>query len=154
MMTPTDDAIEAIVQGEFGDPFAVLGPHVVPNGRKGMVVVRTFLPQAEQVRVIPTIAEVKPRVMGRIHPKGVFEALFSGRRTRFPYQLTASVVTDLAYEWGDANWMARRAIANALDAPITIYEVHVGSWARVPASGPKTWRSMVSRSPWFSPSLP
>jgi 1,4-alpha-glucan branching enzyme len=45
---------------------------------------------------------------------------------------TASVVWDLAYEWGDAEWMRSRACPNALDAPWSIYEVHIGSWRRVP----------------------
>jgi 1,4-alpha-glucan branching enzyme len=45
---------------------------------------------------------------------------------------TASVVWDLSYEWGDEDWMKRRGRANALDAPISIYEVHLGSWRRVP----------------------
>jgi 1,4-alpha-glucan branching enzyme len=41
---------------------------------------------------------------------------------------TASVAWDLRYDWGDAAWMARRGAANALDAPMNIYEVHLGSW--------------------------
>ncbi|HEV7716830.1 MAG TPA: 1,4-alpha-glucan branching protein GlgB, partial [Steroidobacteraceae bacterium] len=45
---------------------------------------------------------------------------------------TASVVWDLSYEWGDDEWMQRRARANALDAPWSVYEVHLGSWRRVP----------------------
>jgi 1,4-alpha-glucan branching enzyme len=45
---------------------------------------------------------------------------------------TASVVWELSYEWGDEVWMKARARANALDAPISIYEVHLGSWRRVP----------------------
>lgn len=45
---------------------------------------------------------------------------------------TASVVWDLAYEWHDAEWMSRRAQMNALTAPCSIYEVHAGSWRRVP----------------------
>ncbi len=44
---------------------------------------------------------------------------------------TASVVADLSYEWGDDEWMADRAQRHALDAPISIYEVHLGSWGRV-----------------------
>jgi len=43
---------------------------------------------------------------------------------------TASRVWGLRYEWADAEWMAARAPRNALDAPITIYEVHLGSWRR------------------------
>jgi len=48
---------------------------------------------------------------------------------------TASVVWDLDTTWGDAEWMARRAAANALEAPLSIYEVHLGSWQRVPEEG-------------------
>ena len=44
--------------------------------------------------------------------------------------LTASRVWTLDYEWGDAGWMAERRAHNALDAPISIYEVHLGSWRR------------------------
>ncbi len=43
---------------------------------------------------------------------------------------TASRATALDYEWHDGDWMARRARANALDAPMSIYEVHLGSWRR------------------------
>ena len=45
---------------------------------------------------------------------------------------TGSVVWDLAYEWGDADWLAGRAGRGALDAPVSIYEVHLGSWVRPP----------------------
>ena len=45
---------------------------------------------------------------------------------------TASVVWDLAYQWQDHEWMQRRAGANALDSPWSIYELHLGSWRRVP----------------------
>ncbi|MEP7216393.1 MAG: 1,4-alpha-glucan branching protein GlgB, partial [Anaerolineaceae bacterium] len=45
---------------------------------------------------------------------------------------TDSVAWDLTYEWGDADWMASRASANELKAPLSVYEVHLGSWMRVP----------------------
>jgi 1,4-alpha-glucan branching enzyme len=48
---------------------------------------------------------------------------------------TASVIWDLEYAWGDGDWMKRRRSANALDAPVSIYEVHLGSWRRVPEEG-------------------
>ena len=49
---------------------------------------------------------------------------------------TASVVASLdGHVWGDGAWMAERASRNALDAPISIYEVHLGSWRRVPEQG-------------------
>jgi 1,4-alpha-glucan branching enzyme len=44
---------------------------------------------------------------------------------------TASVLWDLDYAWGDDVWMASRGAKNALDAPISIYEVHLGSFRRL-----------------------
>jgi 1,4-alpha-glucan branching enzyme len=44
----------------------------------------------------------------------------------------ASLVWDLAYEWQDQEWMATRQQRQSLDKPISIYEVHLGSWRRVP----------------------
>ena len=48
---------------------------------------------------------------------------------------TASIVWDLAYEWGDAGWMARRGEHAARDRPVAVYEVHLGSWRRPPEEG-------------------
>jgi 1,4-alpha-glucan branching enzyme len=45
---------------------------------------------------------------------------------------TASVVWDLSYAWRDDEWMRRRTGHNALNAPMSIYEIHLGSWRRVP----------------------
>jgi 1,4-alpha-glucan branching enzyme len=43
---------------------------------------------------------------------------------------TASIVWDLEYEWNDASWMKQRKRKNALDAPLSFYEIHLGSWRR------------------------
>ncbi|MDN3581363.1 1,4-alpha-glucan branching protein GlgB [Mucilaginibacter flavus] len=43
---------------------------------------------------------------------------------------TASIVADTYYEWRDADWMTNRHEHNALDKPYSVYEVHLGSWAR------------------------
>jgi 1,4-alpha-glucan branching enzyme len=48
---------------------------------------------------------------------------------------TASIVWNLDYDWKDREWMEKRWERNALDAPIAIYEVHLGSWRRVPDEG-------------------
>ena len=46
---------------------------------------------------------------------------------------TASVVRDLSrYDWQDGDWMARRSGAHRIDRPISVYEVHLESWRRVP----------------------
>jgi 1,4-alpha-glucan branching enzyme len=46
-----------------------------------------------------------------------------------------SVLTDLAHDWGDEAWMSGRAGRQALDAPMSIYEMHLGSWGRTVADG-------------------
>ncbi|MGF1480723.1 MAG: 1,4-alpha-glucan branching protein GlgB [Cyanophyceae cyanobacterium] len=48
---------------------------------------------------------------------------------------TASVIWDSEYSWNDSDWMAKRDRHNSLNAPISIYEVHLGSWMRVPEDG-------------------
>jgi len=48
---------------------------------------------------------------------------------------TASVVWDLSYDWKDRDWMRERHRHNSSRAPLSIYEVHAGSWKRVPEDG-------------------
>jgi 1,4-alpha-glucan branching enzyme len=44
---------------------------------------------------------------------------------------TANIVADIdSYQWGDYHWMQERHTRNALNAPISIYELHLGSWNR------------------------
>jgi 1,4-alpha-glucan branching enzyme len=43
---------------------------------------------------------------------------------------TGSIVWDLAFQWGDSAWMDRRRARPARESPMTIYEVHLGSWRR------------------------
>ncbi len=61
---------------------------------------------------------------------------------------TASKVWDLAgYEWNDGEWMEHRVGRNGLTAPISIYEVHLGSWMRVPEEGNRwlTYRELADK---------
>jgi 1,4-alpha-glucan branching enzyme len=44
----------------------------------------------------------------------------------------ASIVWDLDYRWGDERWMSNRQASNGRGAPWAVYEVHLGSWMRVP----------------------
>jgi 1,4-alpha-glucan branching enzyme len=50
-----------------------------------------------------------------------------------PY--TASKTWDLDYDWNDEKWMAARRSHNSHRSPMSIYEVHLGSWRRVPEDG-------------------
>ena len=53
-----------------------------------------------------------------------------------PAPRTASKVCDLdAHDWSDEAWMADRSTRNRHDAPVAIYEVHLGSWRRDPREG-------------------
>jgi 1,4-alpha-glucan branching enzyme len=83
-------------------------------------------------------------VVGSAHPGEVYKFRITtgdGRvldkadpmalRTEQP-PATGSVLWHLDYQWGDADWMSGRAARNALHAPISIYEVHLGSWRRDP----------------------
>ena len=59
---------------------------------------------------------------------------------------TASQVYDLkSYSWDDGAWMARRKAAAARNAPVSIYEVHLGSWRRRPEEGNRslTYRELA-----------
>ena len=67
----------------------------------------------------------------QVHEKSDPYAFQSELRPR-----TASVVTTLnGYEWHDAEWIKKRKEANPLSKPISIYEVHLGSWKKTGASG-------------------
>jgi 1,4-alpha-glucan branching enzyme len=58
---------------------------------------------------------------------------------------TASVVRDLGYAWDDGDWMRNRQRYNSLDSPMSVYEVHPGSWRKVPEDGNRhlTYREMA-----------
>ena len=44
--------------------------------------------------------------------------------------LTASITWDMYYEWKDKEWMKKRKKHNSLEAPWSVYEVHLASWQR------------------------
>ena len=60
---------------------------------------------------------------------------------------TGSVVWDLWYEWGDGEWMREREGRNGAGSPISVYEMHLGSWMRVPEEGNRmpTYRELAPR---------
>jgi 1,4-alpha-glucan branching enzyme len=62
---------------------------------------------------------------------------------------TASIVTDTHYVWKDAEWLKSRKRLDALDAPIAIYEMHLGSWKRVPEEGNRSlsYRELAQQLP-------
>ncbi len=68
-----------------------------------------------------------------------------------PPPQTASIVWDLAYAWGDGEWMAQRSRYSSLKAPIAVYEAHLGSWRRKPEEGnrPLTYRELARELPAY-----
>ena len=60
---------------------------------------------------------------------------------------TASIVWATDYAWGDKAWMAARAEKSACTAPMSIYEVHLGSWQRVAEDGNRSlsYRELAER---------
>ncbi|MBI5410602.1 MAG: 1,4-alpha-glucan branching protein GlgB [Nitrospirae bacterium] len=61
---------------------------------------------------------------------------------------TASIVRNLSgYQWGDQRWMEARASSDPLHGPLSLYEVHLGSWMRVPEEGNRwlTYREMTAK---------
>jgi 1,4-alpha-glucan branching enzyme len=157
LMLLTDQDIYLFREGTFVRAYEKLGAHPSAEGTQFAV----WAPNAQSVAVVgdfngwnPTSHKLEPRS----DSSGLWEAFLPGVRAGAVYKYhivsrhagysvdkadpyafyaevpprTASVVWDLSYEWGDEEWMRTRARANALDAPISIYEVHLGSWRRVP----------------------
>ncbi len=87
--------------------------------------------------------EIRPRDHDVPFPKADPYAFAAELRPK-----TASVVRDISrYQWGDQHWMAARANRDTLSGPLSIYEVHLGSWMRVPEEGSRwlTYRELTER---------
>jgi len=97
---------------------------------------------------IPTVrhgALYKYRVHSKVTGRGVDKAdPFAAYSEAPPRQ--ASVVWDLAYTWGDDGWMQSRKAVNSRSSPMAVYEVHLGSWMRVPEEGNR-WLSYRELAP-------
>ena len=71
-----------------------------------------------------------------VHIKGDPFANFWEKRPH-----TASITWQLAYDWGDQKWMRQRKKKNSLEAPWSIYEMHLGSWQRPDAMDQERFNS-------------
>jgi 1,4-alpha-glucan branching enzyme len=81
--------VEALVNGRYGDPFAVLGMHVVDD----RVVVRALLPQASRVEVVDAADGMVAADLPLIDKAGFFAGLIAGRQAPFAYRLRLTVGT-------------------------------------------------------------
>ena len=146
----------------------VLGAHVIEHeGVKGTHFA-VWAPNARRVSVIGDFNawDGRRHVMRRRGATGVWEIFLPliGDGTAYKYEIlgayverhekadpvgfgsqhppqTASVVRDVTgYGWSDAEWMASRAKAQRIDQPISIYEVHLGSWRRKDGGRPISYK--------------
>ncbi len=171
----SEQDIYLLREGSHGRLYDRLGAHLGEHAGVAGAHFAVWAPNARSVSVMgqwngwdPQPNALAPRSDG----SGVWEGFVAGVRHGYAYKYrivsaldgsvhtkadpfarysetppaTGSRVWDTAYDWGDANWMQSRARANALDAPISIYEVHLGSWRRVPAEGNRslTYREMAA----------
>lgn len=94
--------------------------------RGGTGIWELFIPGLDEGEVYKY--EIKSNPSGAIGLKADPYAFYSEQRPK-----TASVIHNIdRYAWHDQEWMANRSRRQALDAPLSVYEVHLGSWRRVP----------------------
>ncbi|NUQ75669.1 MAG: 1,4-alpha-glucan branching protein GlgB [Polyangiaceae bacterium] len=86
----------------------------------------------------------KLHIVSRVGGYRVDKADPFGFRHQVPPE-KASVVWQLDYTWGDGAWMKSRAAKNANDAPMCVYEVHLGSWARGEENRFLTYREIAPK---------
>lgn len=157
-----------------------LGGRRTVKGKTEGTYFALWAPNAESVSVIgdfnhwrPEAHGLKPRWDGSGIWEGFFTEIQKGHLYKYhivsrekdyqveksdPYAFhyetppkTASVVWDLDYSWKDKKWMENRQEKNALDAPMSIYEIHLGSWRR-PGDEPGrflTYREIASQLPAY-----
>jgi 1,4-alpha-glucan branching enzyme len=167
----SEDDVYLFNEGRHFRLWETLGAHVVEGGVRFAV----WAPNAEAVSVVGDFNGWDPRAhpMEAVRSSGIWETTIPGVGKGAVYKFhivgrgggyrvdkadpygvmhespprTASVVWDREYRWGDAHWMKTRSARNALAAPISIYEAHLGSWMRVPEEGARslTYREIAPR---------
>jgi 1,4-alpha-glucan branching enzyme len=145
--------LHLIAEGRHEELWKVLGARVRPN--LGGTSFAVWAPNARGVRVIGDFNHWDGRAhpMRSLGSSGVWDLLIPGVGDGATYKFdicgpdgtwhskadplaewaerppaTASRVTESRYEWGDAQWLADRAERDQLASPMSIYEVHLGSW--------------------------
>ena len=170
----TDFDLHLLSEGTHYRAWEKLGPHRITIGAVTGVHFAVWAPNAQRVSVIGDFNHWDGRVhvMRRLVPSGIWEIfvpeLKDGACYKFeirtpqghllqkvdPYARrfevppnTASVVwTEGGYQWRDHEWLRERPSFNGWhDRPKAIYEVHLGSWRRVPEEGSRylTYRELA-----------
>ena len=153
----TEHDIYLFREGTHSELYNQLGCHLVPGG--GGASFRVWAPNAAKVSVIGDWngwGATDDSLAVRWDGSGIWEGVIAAaqRGQAYKYRITSRVgdftaekadpigfyselppatgsrVWSLEWEWRDAGWMAARAARNGLDAPMSIYELHLGSWRR------------------------
>jgi 1,4-alpha-glucan branching enzyme len=166
----TPDDLYLFNQGTHYRLYDKLGAHILKQGSPDTTHFAVWAPNARKVSLIGDFNgwQTATHQLKPLRESGIWTGIFTGIGQGSLYKFhitsrydnyevnktdpfaslyetppkTASVVWDLDYSWGDRTWMADRQDRNKLDAPISIYEVHLGSWRRVPEQG---YRSLTYR---------
>ncbi|MDY6974496.1 MAG: 1,4-alpha-glucan branching enzyme, partial [Thermodesulfobacteriota bacterium] len=170
----TDHDVYLFKEGNHFRLYDKLGSHPMTFEGKEGTYFAVWAPNAKKISVVGDFNEWKADVhplQARNDESGIWEGFLAGikKGTRYKYRITsnyhtytvdkgdpfafywevppktASVVWDLHYAWKDSEWMRERHKFNASDAPFVIYEVHLGSWRRVPEEGNRslTYRELA-----------
>jgi 1,4-alpha-glucan branching enzyme len=162
-------------EGTHYDIHKKLGAHVKVIGDVPGVHFAVWAPSSQRVSVVGDFNNWDGRVhqMRKLLPSGVWEiflpGVHEGAHYKFeirgahgdvflktdPYAFfaqhgieTGCMVFDLGrYQWGDEEWMRKRPQVDSYNAPMSIYEVHIGSWQRIPEEGnrPLSYRELGDR---------
>jgi 1,4-alpha-glucan branching enzyme len=116
------DAGEVYVMGNFNG-WNKFGHRMYPRGSSG--IWETFVPHVKQGE------SYKYHVVSRGGYYQIDKADPFAFHAENPPK-TASIVWQLDYEWQDGDWMRTRGPRHSLSAPMSIYEIHLGSWRRIP----------------------
>ncbi len=154
----TDYDLHLLGEGRHWDSYRRLGAHRREiHGIQG-INFAVWAPNAESVSVIGDFNgwDRRKHAMRKHIPGGIWELFIPDMQVGTLYKFsvkarggnvvekcdpygfaaelpprTANIVADIdSYQWGDDHWMQERKHLNALTAPISIYEVHLGSWNR------------------------
>lgn len=173
----SEEDIRLFAEGRHTRLYERLGAHAVDIGGTPGAYFATWAPEAAEVSVIGDFNGWDPGAhpMVQIADSGIWECPADGAVSgdRYKYRIvsrhggptrekadpfgawaerrpgTASRVWVPDFRWGDDEWMETRSARIAHDAPVAIYEVHAGSWKRVPEQGDRslTYRELAGTLP-------